>query len=277
MLIRVEHTTTYRYEQAPRAITQILRMTPMQTDGQHIRRWSVEPDFDARLHKGEDAFGNITHTLYVDSPPEQLSLHVTGEVETSDTAGTLGLIPEKLSPLVYLRDTPLTASNAAISDLAASLSQGSTLERLHRLMADISGRMTFRVGATTVHNTAAEVLSLGEGVCQDYAHLFIATARRMGIPARYVSGHLFREDGMNLQEASHAWAEAYVADIGWIGFDAANGICPTDRYIRIGAGLDYLGAAPVRGSSIGGSNESMSVHIEVMDLRNPSRQQQQQQ
>ena len=275
MLIRVEHTTTYRYARPPRAITQILRMSPMQTDGQHIRRWSVEPDFDARIHQGTDAFGNITHTLYVDNPPHELSLLVTGEVETTDTAGALGQIPERLSPLVYLRDTALTAADPAIRDLAEQHAAGPALNRLHALMGDIAGRMRFRIGATTVHNSAAEALSLGEGVCQDYAHLFIATARCMGFPARYVSGHLFREDGMNLQDASHAWAEAYVEDIGWIGFDAANGICPTDRYIRIATGLDYLGVAPVRGSSFGGQNETMTVHIDVKDMRASSHQQQQ--
>jgi transglutaminase-like putative cysteine protease len=107
------------------------------------------------------------------------------------------------------------------------------------------------------------------------AHVFIAAARVVGIPCRYVSGHLLRSDGANEQEAGHAWAEAHVSGLGWVGFDPANGICPTEAHVRVGIGLDYLGAAPVRGTQIGGSEEKLAVAIQVD--RAGSQQQQQQQ
>jgi len=98
---------------------------------------------------------------------------------------------------------------------------------------------------------------------QDFAHAFIATARSAGIPARCVSGYVRHSDGGTDQDAGHAWAEAHVAGLGWIAFDVANGICATDAHIRVAIGLDYLGAAPVRGMHYGGAAETLSVTVRV--------------
>ena len=103
--------------------------------------------------------------------------------------------------------------------------------------------------------SAEQAAAAGHGVCQDFAHIFIAAARLLGIPARYVSGHLFRRDGAHAQEAAHAWAEAWVGDLGWVAFDPANGICADDAYVRVACGLDYRDAAPVAGARSGGGAE----------------------
>src|SRR5437016_6313032 len=84
-----------------------------------------------------------------------------------------------------------------------------------------------------------------------------------GVPARFVAGHFLRADGMVNQQAGHAWAEAFVPDLGWVGFDPANGICTTDAHARIAIGLDYLGAEPVRGTRYGGGMETLSVAVKV--------------
>ncbi len=85
----------------------------------------------------------------------------------------------------------------------------------------------------------------------------------MAIPARYIGGHFHRDDGVTEQEAGHAWAEAFVPGLGWIAFDTANGLCATDAYVRVAVGLDYLGAAPVRGSRYGGGSEALDVSVRV--------------
>jgi transglutaminase-like putative cysteine protease len=89
------------------------------------------------------------------------------------------------------------------------------------------------------------------------------------VPARFVSGHFLRSDGLLHQEAGHAWAEAFVPDLGWVGFDAANGICTTDAHARVAIGLDYLGAAPVRGTRYGGGNETLTVAVKVDQAGRP--------
>lgn len=273
MRIRIDHSTTYAYDRAARFIVQVLRLTPRSSEGQQVRRWNVETDVDARLKRSEDAFGNIVHALYTEQPTQALTVRVTGEVVTSDTAGVVPRDLETLSPLVFLRETPLTRSDRLISVFASEFQAHPPLERLHRLMAAIHGSVAFEVGVTTPTHTAAEVLALGRGVCQDHAHVFIACARHMGVPARYVSGHLLRRDRED-QEAAHAWAEAWVEDLGWVGFDPANGVCPTDRYVRVATGLDYLGAAPVRGTSYGGGGERLAVRLTVRDADMQQSQQQ---
>ncbi|RYG10072.1 MAG: transglutaminase family protein, partial [Caulobacteraceae bacterium] len=113
-----------------------------------------------------------------------------------------------------------------------------------------------------------------QGVCQDHAQIFIACARRLGIPARYISGHLHRSDGQELQDAAHAWAEAWVQGLGWVGFDVANGIAPTEHYVRVAAGLDALGATPFRGTAYGGGRGKMSVTLRVRQMQQTQQQQQ---
>jgi transglutaminase-like putative cysteine protease len=132
------------------------------------------------------------------------------------------------------------------------------------------------VGATTPDHTAAAAWAQKQGVCQDHAQIFIACARRLGIPARYVSGHLHRRDGVIDQDAAHAWAEAHVEGLGWVGFDPANGVCPTEHYVRVACGLDALGATPIRGTSYGGGGERMTVALRVRHMQQTQQQQQRQ-
>ena len=98
--------------------------------------------------------------------------------------------------------------------------------------------------------------AIKRGVCQDLTHIFIACARSLGIPARYVCGYFFRADGVVEQSAGHAWAEAFVDGLGWVAFDPANRISATDAHLRVAVGLDYLSAAPIRGTRYGGGDEA---------------------
>lgn len=275
MRIRIDHETSYGYDRAARFIVQTLRLTPRNSPTQHVHDWRIDLDVDARLRQGEDAYGNIVHTLYTDAPTERLTIRVSGEVDTTDTAGVLPPVAEKLSPLVYQRETALTHATPKLIAFAGMAAMAEPLDTLHRLNHLIHQEIAFEVGATTATHTAAEVLALRRGVCQDHAHLFIACARKLGFPARYVSGHLLRSDGETHQDAAHAWAEAWVESLGWVGFDPANGVSPTDAYVRVASGLDYLGAAPVRGAAYGGGAEHLSVRLTVRQLQAGQQSQQQ--
>ena len=137
------------------------------------------------------------------------------------------------------------------------------LNLLHLMLQRLHDSMTYDPDPTQVATTAAEAYALKRGVCQDLTHVFIAAVRSLGIPARYVGGYFRREDGMNEQGAGHAWAEAFVPELGWVAFDAANGLCATDAHVRVAVGLDYLGAAPLRGTRYGGAGEVLSVKVRV--------------
>lgn len=271
MRIRVSHTTTYHYETPPSSVTQTVRLTPRSDGNQYIVDWRIELSEDCQLTQIDDAFGNISHTFTAISPPRELRIHVEGLVDTQDNNGVLRNIVERFPPSLFLRTTPLTQPSDTIvafsEQCRAETGNEGTLALLHNLMGTLHRNITFDTDPTKATTTAQEAFALQRGVCQDLAHIFIACARTLHVPSRYVSGYFHRDDGVTAQEAGHAWAEAYVENLGWVGFDPANGICVSDAYVRVAIGLDYLGAAPVRGARYGGSGESLNVAIQVAQAR----------
>lgn len=266
MRIRVAHTTSYQYDEPARAVIQTLRLTPRNHDGQYVVAWRIDVSENCELDQHEDAFGNISHVFTVEGPLSELRLTVEGEVETQDTAGVVRGAVERFPPSLYLRETPLTRIDPAISDFARAVRAEAGHDELaimHGLVRRLHEDMTFDTGPTGTTTTAPEAFALKRGVCQDVSHIFIAAARSLGVPARYVGGHFHRADGASDQEAGHAWAEAHIPKLGWVAFDPTNGISATDAHVRVAVGLDYLGAAPVRGTRQGGGNESMQVAVLV--------------
>ena len=265
MRITIDYSTTYRYERPARSLLQLLRVTPHPHEGQQILRWRVDADADVRLRWSEDSFGNIVHALQIEAPTDHLMISIHGQVATEDMAGMVRGGVERLPATVYLRSTRRTEPDERIRQLAHDLDPGGEdgdLARLHALLEGVADAVAFDTEATDVGATAAEALALGKGVCQDSAHVFVSAARVLGFPARYVSGHLLRYGHIN-QQAAHAWGEAHVAGLGWVGFDPVNRQCPTDAYVRVAIGLDYQDAAPVRGTRSGGGAERMSVQLQV--------------
>ena len=270
MRIRIAHATTYAYDRPPTGVTQLLRLTPRDHDGQHVLSWRIDLSEDCLLHQHEDAFGNIIHSFTAEGPFNQLTVEVAGEVDTQDTDGLVSGAVERFPPQFYLRDTALTQMDTAIIDFAQTTraaTEGDTLPLLHALLTALNGEIAFDTDPTHAATTAAEAFSLRRGVCQDITHIFITAARSLDIPARYVGGHFRRADGVTAQVAGHAWAEAYVENLGWVVFDPTNGICITDAHVRVAVGLDYLGAAPVRGTRFGGSGETLTVAVRVEQAR----------
>lgn len=266
MRVTVRHRTRYSYGSPAKSVLQLLRVTPRNHDGQTVKNWRIVPNCDGALKGGEDPFGNLTHTLSVAGPISEIEIAVEGVVETEDRHGVVRGTFEKFPTELYLRETPLTAVDAALKEFAAdtvSEAGNEPLDMLHCLLVGIFSTVKFDTEPTHAATTAAEAFALRRGVCQDLTHIFIACARHLGIPARYVGGHMFRNDGVVQQEAGHAWVEAHVQGLGWVGFDPTNGICPTDAHVRIAIGLDYLGAAPVRGARQGGTEEKLSVAVEI--------------
>ena len=136
------------------------------------------------------------------------------------------------------------------------------LDTLHGLMTLVADTVAYDTSHTGPTTTAEEALALGHGVCQDHAHVFLSAARLLGFPARYSSGYMMMLDRVD-QDAGHAWAEAWVSGLGWVGFDAANRVCPDERYIQVATGLDYREAGPLTGVMYGGGRDSLSVTVQV--------------
>ena len=273
MLISVEHITAYSYSEPVLTSTQYLRMTPLSGRTQAVESWRLSCP-GAITTPWQDQYGNLCHTLTVAQPVEELEIRVVGLVRTRDTNGVVGTAPSELSPGLYLRQTAHTVASPSIADFAAPFAaklKRDKIEVLHEIMLAIADKVAYSPGETHVHTTGAEALEQGTGVCQDHAHIFCAVCRHLGVPSRYVSGYLTHGAGHDAHAASHAWAEALIDHLGWVGFDPTNRACATEAYIRTATGLDYAEASPIRGVRSGGGMETMSVKV-----RFPSQQQQSQ-
>src|SRR3984893_746198 len=266
MRIRISHEWLFRYGAPVAGVIQTLRLTPRNHDGQYVVAWRIDISEDCRLDHHEDAFGNITHTFTAEGSFTELAVSVDGEVETQDPNGIVRGAIERFPESLFLRETPLTRPDTAILAFAreARAAAGDdTLKLLHDMTERLHREIVFDTDPTHTATTAAEAFALRRGVCQDLSHVLISAARSLDIPARYVGGYFHRADGVTQQDAGHAWAEAHVPSIGWVAFDPTNGISPTDAHLRVALGLDYLGAAPVRGTRKGGGAEALTVTILV--------------
>jgi transglutaminase-like putative cysteine protease len=270
MRLAVSHRTTYHYHAPATRVIQVLRLTPRNHDGQYVAAWRIDVSADCRLDQHEDAFGNITHAFAAEGPLSELTVLVEGEVETRDAQGVVRAAVERFPPSLFLRETQLTACDGGIAAFAAAAmaqAQGDTLGVLHGLLGRLNGEMDCDADQTHAATTAAEAFAARRGISQDLTHVFIAAARSLGIPARYVRGYFFRESAAPALDAGHAWAEAFVPGLGWVAFDVVNRICGTDAHARVAVGLDYLGAAPVRGMRFGGGAETLAVDIHIDQAR----------
>lgn len=263
MILTTQHRTRYDYGSPARSVVQSHRLTPSVFDGQRVVSWQVDVTGGRRGGEFRDGAGDLVTGWTIPGPVDVVEVSVQGVVETADLAGVLKGHRETVAPGAYLRQTPATAPDGAMRDLAAGVAETDLLALAHGLASAVSGAVLYRPGVTHAATTAAEALAQGEGVCQDHAQVLVALARLRGLPARYVSGYLSSTRDGSAEEAAHAWAEVHVPGFGWIGFDPANRCCPDGRYLRLGSGLDAKAAAPIRGIARGAGNETMTVTVAV--------------
>jgi transglutaminase-like putative cysteine protease len=277
MRIAIRHTSHYQYEQPVPYALQRLRLRPQSGPGQNVLEWRVTVDGVEPSVSWTDGFGNRADLVRHERNKLEIVIVAAGTVETMDIAGIYGVANDMTPPWVCERETLLTQPGERVEALAESVRASSgQLDSLHRLMEAVHTAIVYQPGSTGVGTDAETALRDGSGVCQDHTHAFISAARRLGAPARYVSGYLLMED-VAQQSASHAWAEVHVDGLGWVGFDAANNNCPDERYVRMATGLDYRDAMPVSGVRSGQGAETLTVEISVQQVQGQSQSQNQSQ
>lgn len=262
--LRIRHRTRYDFADGVTSGLQQLRTTPKSGHGQTVINWTTTVSGGVKQVAFDDHHRNRVELISIDRDTRGLSIVSEGEVDIADTTGVVGphLGPGPL--WLYERQTTITRPGPLVRALVRETSEDNALAQLHGLSARIKAQVTYRIGASEPDWTVEDVMAAGKGVCQDHSHVFISAARELGFPARYVSGYLMLDDRVE-QEAMHAWAEAHVEGLGWVGFDVSNGISPDTRHVRVATGLDYAEAAPVTGIRIGGTAESLAVEIEVAE------------
>jgi transglutaminase-like putative cysteine protease len=269
MVLTIRHDTSYRYEATVHYSIQQLRLTPASGAAQVVRRWSI--DAPGKLDATFDAYGNVLHTLVINKPHDEIRVQVSGEVDT--IALVDGLLRDAAGPIPlehFTCSTRLTEADPAIRELAESVPSLASPAGLIALSEHIMQRVKYNPGVTEVTSTAAQALALGNGVCQDHAHLMLACCRARGIPARYVSGYIEPGDVSAMEVssiaphgASHAWVDVWLDGKGWISIDVTHAAFASEIYCRLAVARDYEAAAPVRGRRIGGLEEQLKVSVTV--------------
>ncbi len=281
MKLLVRHQTVYRYAASAGRVAMRLKLMPVDTPMQTVEDWQVSVNGDPLTGFRSNSYGEMEAVWIRHDRLDDAVIVAEGLVETRETHGIVGHLSSRVPPAYYLRDTPPTRASEGIAALASDLpEEGGPLNRLHALSGAVRDAVAYRAGVTSAETSAAQAFAIGAGVCQDHAQIFIAAARSLGVPARYVSGYLLAGDGDLLHE-THGWAEAFLPDLGWIGFDPSNRVCVTDRYLRLASGLDADDAAPIRGSVTVAGDISIDADVRIavaqdgVEERQLQRQQQQ--
>lgn len=265
MRITIDHRTIYRFSVPQGRLTQMLRLTPEDTHDQTVAGWQLHVDCDARMRPGRDGFGNRVTMLYVEGPIGHIEISVSGEVLTNSSNGIVQGAHEPLPPPLFLRSTPLTEPSAALAGFAAEAVAGrdDPVERLHALNLAFHRRFALDRGRPVSGRTAAEAFVLDTATPRDFAQMFTAATRGLGVPARYVSGYSSVCVIGDTPPAPHGWAEAWVEGLGWVAFDPCTGLSADEAHARVAVALDSGGAAPVAGSRLGEGDEELDVDLHV--------------
>jgi transglutaminase-like putative cysteine protease len=268
MKLRIQHTTLFSYEGPIAEAYTEMRLAPTDDAGQRRTSFHLVTEPRGDVMRYPDRYGNEVHYFDVLRPHDKLKVTARSEVHTADV-----FVDERrdLSPLDrydFSTPSPYAPMDAMFRELAEPCvlhvnAAGTALA----LMNKVHLALAYVPGATDVKTRADEALSLGRGVCQDFAHVMLSACRSIGLPARYVSGYLNTPGTTDREDAaSHAWVDVFAPDEGWISLDPTHNCRQNANYVRLAVGRDYADVPPTRGVFKGNATEQMevSVRVEVM-------------
>jgi transglutaminase-like putative cysteine protease len=279
MKFEILHSTRYRYSGPIAETVMEVRLRPMEGNGQSCMDFELNVSAGIKPASYLDGYGNNVHYFNLVRPHTRLSITSRSVVETGlelETDPGEDLVHDFLRYRSPVKDVPGVHELARRHPIADPWSRAAVEQALDELTLTISREFTYDRAVTTVYSAVDEVLALRAGVCQDFAHLFIAVARAMGVPARYVSGYIHEPGGAgagralgaarSVSSASHAWAEGWVPGKGWVGYDATRPVRTSEHHVRLAVGRDYSDAAPTRGIYVGSATGTMDVSVRTRAL-----------
>lgn len=282
--LSLSHRSVYRYDKPVERSTHLLRLEPVHDRLQQLVEYELTVSVDGQERRYEDVFGNQARRIALETPFDELVIDSRAEVLALDTdplsfrpihqrsAIPLVWMPwqrQVLNPYLLPAELPETELHE-LAEYAMALVERNGYDLLDTLVdmnSTIFEEYEYRQGATNLHTTPFEVYSNRFGVCQDFANLFICLARLLGVPARYVCGYLYtgpKHENAAQGEASHAWVQVYLPQVGWKGFDPTNGVLTQTDHVRVAVGRNYVDATPTSGTIyVGGGEETLSVDVRV--------------
>ncbi len=272
MLLELTHETTFLYDQPVSEVYMEFRLTPLTDGAQHLlqHRQRVAPLRPVRQYV--DAFGSTVSYFNLLNRHEKIEVYFDSVVETFPSASREGgsgeARPSAPGVLLYdyLRPTPLTEPCGEFLEFVRPLEhlRGESARQVALAVSDILyTRFRYEGEVTSASSPIADILRHGGGVCQDFAHLMLATCRWLGYPSRYVSGYVLTQRDEESPAASHAWCQVYDPESGWIGIDPTHNALAGEQYVRLGVGRDYKDVPPNKGVFRGHGTETMEVRVHL--------------
>ena len=260
MKLSIKHISKYKFSKNLSYGVQRLRLKPQNNKIQNINRWNINIQGGVEQFEYLDHHQNLCTFLTLNNDLKEIIISVDGQINTIESNGILGNDKPKTKPWMYKMYTPITKPGNHIKSFCKKwldLSY-SELDICHFVAYDIRKFVKFRKGSTSAYTSAEDSFKKKTGVCQDFTHIFISCLRFLGFSVRYVSGYL-KIEGVNEQDATHAWADVFIKDLGWVGFDPTNKCSPDERYIRVSCGLDASYASPIKGVFYGNINNDSLI------------------
>lgn len=269
MKLKISHLTTYEFDNPVNHGFQQIRLNPPSMESQTVLDWNLSIEGGIKEMDFTDQNNNLVTLTSLDPGITTCKITCEGTVNTKDKSGIVKRHRGYTQPWYFKQPTALTQPGEHIHNFVKSLpnhkSSKDDIAYLHQLSKAVENTVSYQKGETCTTTSAEDAMQMGKGVCQDHVHIFISAVRLLGFPARYVSGYIFMEDRTK-QDAGHAWAEVWVNNLGWVGFDVSNKTSPNDKHVRIATGLDYADAAPVHGIRFGNGKEKISVSLRIEQI-----------
>jgi transglutaminase-like putative cysteine protease len=278
MQYTVRHLTRFTYENPISESLMEVRMQPRTEQLQRCLGFELTTTPRAMVAAYRDSQGNVVHHFDIPGRHGQLSIVAEAVVEFVGAPPQPGALPIEAWAEVetaarsclyweFLQPSLFTHESTLLREFDGSIVNGHRRDPLSEVLAicqAIHDRFTYRQQVTAVDSTIDHALETVEGVCQDFAHVMIACVRRRGIPCRYVSGYLFHgSSDTSVDGATHAWVEAFLPRLGWVGFDPTNNMVAGTRHIRVATGRDYSDVPPTKGVFRGRSANELAVAVQV--------------
>ena len=245
MILEVEYKTSYHFSSEVPMLIQQIKLYPTECKNQKILKWSIDALEGELSEVFIDALGHKIQNIYINNAPKEQVISAKGIVETKNFHGVVSGLNEKVHPQCFLRQTDLTSPDKKITNLVKIKSKLDSVDFCHQLNEIVGNSISYESGSTSIETKATDAISIGKGVCQDFAHILIGLARYYGYPARYVNGFSAHES--NGVSETHAWVEIYITDLGWVAFDPSKKTCIDEKYIRVGCGFDFTDASMIKG------------------------------
>ena len=276
----VKHRTEFTYAGAASESVNEIRLGPVDGPRQRVEYSRITLTPSADVAESTDVWGNrvwwcqivADHPRLVVEAESLISLREPTSVSAGEDGadGWRAIENEEYREAwaEFLLPSDLVAWSDATRRFADGLvvsPAGGVASWARQLAAALNAALVYERGATDVTTTVDGVIEAGRGVCQDFAHVFVALCRLHGVAARYVSGWMFETDRDGPVE-SHAWAEVNIPGVGWVEEDPTHVGEVSDRYVRIACGRDYLDVVPIKGTYVGGMTESMEVSVELREV-----------